>query len=243
DDGATVGDLARYEKSKLCSDGNGRYVGTWPSSDPQRLGAVIFGDEKVITETLKDAPLSTGEFYDPREENPERNNVFRGVDYRYVSKVKIDDDAGSCSLRCGVREIPLTLMSPEDTESLLRSAEVGKNPRTRRPFALARDRKQRYFLVDTGLEEGSKDFRVYSGRRGRMELLKMTNVVDDSQGTIFTTKEGTLRLVIEKDTSFWTEGKRTLKLLNVPIWENQHLIYSGLGVYVGTPYGTPCDEL
>ncbi|MEM6532179.1 MAG: hypothetical protein AAF654_06125 [Myxococcota bacterium] len=236
-----LGTLARYEDAKVCTDGKGHYVGHWGSGDNNQ--AVLYGDDQTLMQTLNNRPFSTGQFFDPREENPETNGSFRGIDYRYISQIKVDTESNGCELRCGSRKISMTQLNDDDRESLLRSAKMTENPRKRRPFALARDRKQRYFLVDTGLEQGSKDYRVYAGRRGKMEQLKMTNVVDDTEGVVFSTKEGTLRLIIEKETSFWTEGKRTVKLVNVPIGSNEHLIYSGLGVYVGEPFGTPCDDL
>lgn len=132
-------------------------------------------------------------------------------------------------------------MGTQEVSDLLRGTDPQVSPFKRRPYALLRDRQKRYFFVDTGIEPKSKDFRVYMGPRGRLERMTMTNVVNDSEGVIFETQPGTLRLVIEGENSSWTRRGRTSKLVRVPIDQNLNLAYSGLGVYMGKPLGTPCD--
>ena len=71
----------------------------------------------------------------------------------------------------------------------------------------------------------------------------MTNIVSDSQGDIFTTRSGELRLVLDKQRSVWVERKKELELIQLPIQDNHVLIYQDLGVYEGQRLGTPCDDL
>jgi hypothetical protein len=73
--------------------------------------------------------------------------------------------------------------------------------------------------------------------------LKMTNVVSDSEGDIFATRTGELRLVLDKNESYWVKGKARTALKLLPLEDNVRLIYSELGVYAGEPLGTPCDLL
>ena len=71
----------------------------------------------------------------------------------------------------------------------------------------------------------------------------MTNVVSDSEGDIFSTKTGSLRLILNKNESTWIEGKKQRKLVLVPVEDNARMIYTELGVYTGERLGTPCDDL
>ena len=71
----------------------------------------------------------------------------------------------------------------------------------------------------------------------------MTNVVSDSEGDIFATKSGELRLVLDRKESAWVKGKQRTALELLPLEDNVQLIYSELGVYAGEPLGTPCDVL
>ena len=76
-----------------------------------------------------------------------------------------------------------------------------------------------------------------------LSILKMTNVVSDSQGDIFTTKKGELRLVLDQTRSVWIAGKKETALTSVPVDANRIMIYTDLGVYAGQRLGTPCDDL
>ena len=68
---------------------------------------------------------------------------------------------------------------------------------------------------------------------------------------IFATKSGDLRLVLdkkqmeagEKPVMKWVEGKKEVKLIDVPVENNAPMIYGSLGVYDGEKLGTPCDDL
>jgi hypothetical protein len=68
-------------------------------------------------------------------------------------------------------------------------------------------------------------------------------VVSDSEGDIFATKQGTLRMVLGKSESLWAKGKQEQKLVQLPVADNRLLIYTDLGPYLGQRLGTPCDDL
>ena len=151
-------------------------------------------------------------------------------------------DEGTCELWCGERRIELQPMAYEAVRAMLASAELRDPTPIRRPYAVARDRKGTYYFVDTGEEPDSKRFRLYAGPKGALEQLEMVNIVSDSSGDIFSTKSGSLRLVLEKEESFWVRAGKSERLLNVPLHENWGIIYNELGVYTGQALGTPCDE-
>jgi hypothetical protein len=121
-------------------------------------------------------------------------------------------------------------------------------------YALARDDAGTYFFVDRQREPPqSKFFRLYMGKKGEMKPLKMVNVVSDSEGDIFATKTGELRLIIPKEgrggldserrEPVWIKGKKRVSLTWVPVEDNAYMIYAELGVYAGQLLGTPCDDL
>lgn len=78
-----------------------------------------------------------------------------------------------------------------------------------------------------------------------MKQLPLKDIVDDSEGTIFATKDGTLRLISNagggKPVIKWVVGKKETLLTEVPVEDNVRMIYLDLGPYSGLPLGTPCD--
>jgi hypothetical protein len=113
------------------------------------------------------------------------------------------------------------------------------------PYALLRDTQGNYYLVEKGFQpEDEKSFRVHVGPKGSLKLQQMKDIVSDSEGQIFSTKKGELRLVVDRSQSpVWIEGpKKKVELRVVPITENLPMIYNELGVYAGARLGTPCDD-
>ena len=92
--------------------------------------------------------------------------------------------------------------------------------------------------------EDEKSFRVHVGPKGGLKLQQMKDIISDSEGQIFSTKKGELRLVVDKGQSpVWIEGaKKKVELRPVPVTENLPLIYNELGVYTGARLGNPCDD-
>jgi hypothetical protein len=148
------------------------------------------------------------------------------------------------SVTCGDRVTALSALEDGAARTLLASARFQGSPRKRRAYALARDDRGRYYFVDTGrTPETAKAFRLYAGPKGSLKLQAMTNVVSDSEGDIFSTKSGSLRLVLSKKESTWVEKDKKTPLTIVPVEDNLPMIYGELGVYLGERLGTPCDDL
>ena len=89
---------------------------------------------------------------------------------------------------------------------------------------------------------GRTDFRVYIGRRGKLRMQAMVDVISDSEGEVFATKRGKLRLVVGKGEALWIRGRRQTRLTQVSVKENLPMIYQELGPYWGKPLYTPCDH-
>lgn len=231
-----------YAQSHVCRSPDDEHV---VIVHPHRRGAplgISYGTTETVYHSPQPEAVGQGWFFDPRQENPQHSRSFRGVDMRFYSHVDVED--GSCSLTCGERETEWTLLSAEDARQVMANAETRPSPFDREPYALARDRRGIYYYVDRGkTAETRRDFRVYRGRRGRMEQLQMQDIVSDSEGEIFATASGSLRLLVDNDEgAHWIEGERPKDLRRVPITENYKLIMEELGVYLGERFELPCDD-
>ncbi|MBU8900399.1 hypothetical protein DRW03_07960 [Corallococcus sp. H22C18031201] len=242
-----LGQRMALEATSLCTDGKGHYVAIAPMSEEGKYDfQLYYGDGKQFVEVAPpEGYTSATTFLEPRFFNKGANPNFRGMDMRVYSSVDLKAKEQKCSLRCGDREVPLKWVAGEQARELLRKAAFAPNPQKYVPYALLRDTQGNYYFVDRGfLPSEAKSFRVFIGPRGDLKPQKMTNVVSDSEGEIFSTKKGELRLVLDKQKSpVWiASSKKTLELRVVPVEENLPLVYNELGVYTGVRLGTPCDD-
>ena len=222
------------DKIKLVSDGKSHYLAFVPfDRDDDR---VFYGDGK----TFYSLPVQGG----GSEGDVKFDVIF--VDPRHPAGYTraFSMDHGKYEVTCGERKTGLTPVADKEAKDLLAKAAFDKSPRKRRAYALARDDRGRYFYVDTGrTPETEKAFKLYVGPKGNLKPQKMTNVVSDSEGDIFSTKTGSLRLILSKNEGTWIENKKEKKLILVPVEDNVKMIYTELGVYSGERLGTPCDDL
>lgn len=242
EDGRNLAQVLNEGRSQVCTDGKGKYVGLKILDDlekyrPSVERRLFYGNDKELRLLPPRRPRnSEGWFFDPRY-------VSKKAPYRWsrVSLLKINEKDGSCLLQCGKHESKLRLMGREKKMNLFKNAKMKEPLARRKPYGLARDRKGIYYYVDMAESDQVKDYRLFKGPLGNLKRMKMTNIVSDSEGDVFATPNGKLRLVLEKEHSFWMRGKKREKLINVPIEKNYTLIFNDLGVYLGQPYGTPCD--
>ena len=158
-------------------------------------------------------------------------------------RITREEATGKITLRCGKATEEWTLMAAADSDKLLASAKFVSRLWARQAHFLARDDKGVYVYIDRLREaHGGKGYRIFRGPKGGMKALKMTNVVSDSEGEIFSTKGGELRLISAATEASWIARKKATKLVIVPVEENAAMIYSELGVYPGN-LGTPCDAV
>ena len=221
-DGRTLGDKVELEQARVCADAQGRVVAI------DSVGALYYGDERTLTAVYSDRAM----VFDPRQQNEKASASF-------------EESESVCLVACGTRLVKLPLLPEAKASALLVAAKYAAGPHQRAPHALLRDDRGVYYYVDRGRAEGQEQsFRLFVGPKGAMVLQKMTNVVADSAGEIFSTKTGDLRLLIDKEkTSEWIQNGKRTRLRMVPVGENLHLIYADLGVYAGQRLGTPCDDL
>jgi hypothetical protein len=230
------------ERTSVCADPERKHVVLLGPREAPHHG-MAYGDGTKFSYVRTPEALGDGWFFDPRQRNEQNNDNFRGLDLRLFSHLDADAKAGTCKLTCGAREKSLTLITGPDKDKLLASASYVESPMQREPYALARDKAGTYYFVDHGITEASaRDFRLYRGPRGKLKPLAMKDVVSDSEGEIFASTSGKLRLVIGKQSAQWISGG-TSALLLLPLNENYGLIYNELGVYLTAQLGVPCDDL
>lgn len=165
------------------------------------------------------------------------------LDPRYKGHIRLGLADGVYSVECGEKRTVLTRVSDEAARALAGPATFRRSPREYRPYALARDSRGTYYYVDKGRwPENEKRFRVFAGPRGAMKKLELNNIVSDSEGDIFSTPRGELRLIMDQGMSWWIAAKNRVTLTNVPIEANVPMIFNELGVYAGERLGLPCDD-
>lgn len=156
--------------------------------------------------------------------------------------------AGKWQLSCNDRKMPFETISGSEREQIIKSATLVEEPIWKRePFYLGRDSRGTYYYVDKVREEfGGAQHRVFVGRRGQAKLSTLVGLVEDSQGMLFSTKKGNLRLIIGKNATeegaTWIRGSKSQPLTSVPIRYNLELIYQSLGAYFGERFGDVCEE-
>jgi hypothetical protein len=138
---------------------------------------------------------------------------------------------------------PLKPLTVDEAKAVLARATFLPAPWQRQAHFLARDDDGTYFYVDRYREEyGGKGFRVFSGQKGAMKELAMTNVVSDSAGEIYATRSGDLKVVTEGNSgkAYWKKGPTKSELIVLELLPNRYLIYRELGIY--GQLGVICDD-
>ncbi len=241
--GQTLGEQLQLERTSLCTDGKGHYVVVAPR--PQEHALLFYGDGKSFVQvTPPPWVLSGTHFLEPRFVLETANRNFRGLDMRVYSEVTVNAEKKVCEVRCGKRTVDFPLVEGDKAWAQILAARYEPNPQQYVPYALLRDTHGVYYFVERGARpDNEKSFRVHMGLKGNLKLQEMKDIVSDSEGQIFSTKKGELRLVLERaDSSQWIERSKRTELRSVPVAENMPLIYNELGVYAGARLGTPCDD-
>jgi hypothetical protein len=232
-------DVTKYkDQLAVYTDGKGHYVAMIPLSigDGEDTGKMFYGDGKTFYAQRRIGGGRQGDeqfdtvFWEPR------------IGPGYKRSFGLKD--GKFTMQCDERITELKPLDKGATEKMVKSATFLSTRWKRQAYALARDNDGVYYYVDKLREEGSKDFRVFRGQKGSLKPLKMINIVSDSEGDVFITHSGRLKLVLDKHETSWTvDGGKPQTLILLPVEDNAAMIYSTLGAYTGEPLGTPCDDL
>ena len=138
---------------------------------------------------------------------------------------------------------PLVQLTVDEAKAVFGRATFLPPLWQRQAHFLARDDDGTYFFVDRYQEDfGGKGYRVFSGQKGAMKELAMTNVVSDSAGEIYATKSGDLKIVTEGNAgkAYWKKGQAKNELIVLDLLPNRYLIYRELGIY--GQLGVVCDD-
>jgi len=240
--GKTLSQEIALDETLVCGDAKKkRYIVQIP--DISENPGLYYGDGEGFFRAITGQYLGPDWFYDPRFFNPKNNDSFRGYDLRSWSNVEFKPDSGTCELTCGTIEKTLKLVPGQKAKAVAEKLEVKPPPTPYEPYALARDPRGVYYYVERSTTKGQERFfRLYVGRLGNLTQQKMKDIVSDSEGEIFSSKAGDLRLVLDKSKATWISRKQSLDLKRVPVEKNLHMIYNQLGVYTGVRLGTPCDD-
>lgn len=162
--------------------------------------------------------------------------------------VRLDKNQ-SWAMECGDSSTPLHKVPDAERKKILGKAKFKAPYWKRQAYALVRDEMGVYYYVDRLRDEhGGKGFRLFKGRKGKLKKQTMVDIVHDSEGDIFSTKDGALRMILSENKSTWIERNHKTKketrtdLTVVPVRRNALLIYTELGVY-NERFGTPCDDM
>lgn len=246
-------DVSAYkDKLKALTDGAGHYL-VYDGQKP--YNAMFYGDAKrVVQLRIGGGGMSGTESWSAYLWEPRIPHLDGAL-----TSVEMADSGKRYTVTCGKKATTLKPVGAEDLAKLLGSVTFGPPPWDRMPERLLRDDNGVYYLVDRYRSEDRldrRDFRLFVGPRGKMKQMPLKDVVDDSEGMIFSTKNGELRLVFGhngraddnkplSDQFKWIEGKKSQQLTDVPLdlATNARLIYMDLGPYAGARLGTPCDDL
>lgn len=232
-------DVSSYkEKLVVVSDGKGHMLAVVPftTGDSPEHGRLFYGDGKSFWAQRRVSGGKEGDkafsntFWEPR------------VDAGYKSSFGIRD--GKWTVQCDERITELQPLPADEAKAVVNAAKFMAPRWKRQAYVLARDNDGVYFYIDRAREpENNKDFHVFRGPKGALKPQKMTNIVSDSEGEIFVTTAGKLKLIVNKKKTTWSSGTKTSELLPLPVDANRIMIYTELGVYPGEKLGTPCDDL
>jgi hypothetical protein len=239
---AAPADISAYkDKLRVVTDGKGHYVAMVPFTTGDDDGMAFYGDGKEFHALRRSGGGRSGNesfdfiYWEPRYAAVERWRAGFGLKERQY-KVQCDD-----------RQTVMFPLPKAEQQKILGEAKFFQARWQRRAYKLARDDNGAYYFVDQAREpEENNDFRVWVGPKGKMKPVKMVNIVKDTKGEIFITKDGSLKLISGSDKIAWTQGKKEVPLTRLDFDEdarNIPLVYKELGVYAGERLGTPCDDL
>jgi hypothetical protein len=230
-------------KNRLAAvtDGKGHFL-LYDKAKPYDSETVFYGDKTAVHRMRVVGGGASGtesfemSFWDPRHKGG--NSSRPSFSMREAGK--------KFEIECSGKTTAVQPVDAEALKALVDNVKFLGPIFTRQPDSLLRDDSGKYYFVDrvrTDNDEDRRDYRVFVGARGKMKQMPLKDIVDDSEGKIFSTKNGNLRLIRGPvPQNRWVAGKSSKALTDVPIVDNLPLVYLELGVFAGMRLGTPCDD-
>ena len=221
----------------------------WRDAEGRLIAAVPFGglDDPMLAGDA--GALHMQRVFGGRSDAVGFEMVFWEPRARVPAEASFDVREGKGKLYCKDRIIAFEHVPEAEAKAVLAKARLLAFRWRRYAHALARDDDGNYFYVDGarnafGDPAEDRAFRLYSGVRGRLEPRELIDAFKDSEGEVFVTTGGKLRLFKGADGKRAAEwqgpGART-RVTWLDTQANGALVYGGLGVYRGERLGTPCD--
>jgi hypothetical protein len=149
------------------------------------------------------------------------------------------------TLDCGDSIRTLVPVAAAEKRSIVTESAFHTPKWKRRAHLLARDDSHRYYYIDRRVDaEGTEGFQLYQGRKGKLRRVPLREVIRDTEGEIFVTAKGEIRVGRDPDNRRrveWARGQSSKDLVPIPVGQNARLIYRELGVYRSPNLGTACD--
>ena len=184
----------------MCTDGKSHYVVIAPHE--KQSTQLYYGDGKKLTRVpLPPWVLSGDSFFEPRVLAKTQELQLSRTRHARLRVGRLRHEQGDLLRQLRRPQDRAQILDEAAKKALLGKATYEAPLHKRAPHHLARDNGGRYFYVDKGnTSDTEKNFRLFVGPKGAMKLQKMTNAVADTEGEIFTTKNGSLRYVTDRRT-------------------------------------------
>jgi len=232
-------------KFYLYMDGNGHYLALSETLDKLSPQPIFWGDGEAFFVQQ----LLGGHSAKQDKTNSDEPDVFLSFNFMFgdprtkrFSNEMVKKENGEFYITCTEkRKTPLKPVPAEEAKAIVKKAKFYKRRFMREPHLLVRDDTGTYYYVDKSAKEGEKDFQFFVGQRGRLKQAKLRNIVQDSEGEIFSTPDGSLRIIVGRDEAYWIQRNKKQTLVRVPI--DMPFVFGELGMYVRQKMGTPCDDI
>jgi hypothetical protein len=227
-------DVSEFEKDLIVLKGpQGHYMVT---SLERMRWRTFWGSSETVYQL-------TGQQMDEKGEPGSYTMVYSYFfDARITGSFKLKWQEGTWSLHCSEQDVELREIPQQEAAEVLDKVEFRSRYFARNPILLARDEYGTYYLVDEDLYDDSpENLHVYSGWMGNMVKSKMHLVARDTEGSIFSTRSGDRRLIMDEEMYRYVEDEVSRPLRKIPVNNNRPFIHGDLGVYADMKRGTPCD--
>jgi len=175
------------------------------------------------------------------------NIMFLDLRTKLFANEIVKKESGEFYIACTGRRKNLKPVPTEEAKAIVKRAKFYKRRFMRAPHLLVRDDTGTYYYVDKSDKEGELDFQFFIGPRGRLRQTKLRNIVQDREGEIFATPDGSLRIIVDsdrnknRDEAYWMQASKKQPLVSVPI--DMPFVFGELGMYARQKLGTPCDDI
>ncbi len=154
-----------------------------------------------------------------------------------------DKPSLECRKEKGAPPRALVQLAADEARTLLKKATAYAPLNQRNPHLLARDDEGSYYYIDElRAEYGGNGYRLFIGQKGAMKEVALTNILHDSAGELFATKNGSIKVAGRHDGAvYWVKGDKKIELTSVDPLIDHYLVWRELGIYGSL--GAVCEDM